>query len=178
MRVHCPKRYRLNGLIIITGDIGGFFMFEIGKCVRCKTPLVEKKCFICGGDGKIGKEPSSVTCSVCSGRGKILTCPNSAAHFLEDLKLRTPLRTITPDKARNFNFSLQSIKPKGNENIMDLLRKYKVPPPGLNVPPWDHRYKFPWHPHHPRNPIRLNMSYDAARKAAELARKKKPFQRY
>lgn len=153
-------------------------MFDIGKCVRCKKPLLEKKCLICGGDGKIGKEPSSIFCSVCSGRGKILSCPDAALHFLEDFKRRKPLSKTTPDLSSKFKVPPPGYKPKRNETIMDLLRKYKAPPPSQNVPPWDIRYKFPWHPHHPNNPNRLNASLDAARKAAEQARKKYPFRKY
>jgi hypothetical protein len=153
-------------------------MFDIGRCVRCKKPLIEKKCFICGGDGKIGREPSSVNCSICYGFGKILTCPDASAHFLEDFKRRKPPSIITPDLASKFKVPPPGYKPKRNETIMDLLRKYKAPPPNQNIPPWDIRYKFPWHPHHPRNPNRLNASLEAARKSAEQARKKRPFKKY
>ncbi len=135
-------------------------------CTRCKQPLVEERCFICGGEGQVRKWLFlKEECSACNGSGISLRCPDELNHLFGDWRRKTPgkyvitqRRTVIPSFKKKP--LLKPYNPLIEPTISKLVPKHRLPPPQWwkqhrYIPPWDPMYPNPWHPNHPRNPNRF-----------------------
>ena len=140
-------------------------MSEKEFCSRCNKPLVNMPCFACDGKGTIRKWLiSKEDCLACSGSGIQFKCPDEFNHLIEDWEKKKQQRMHIAGVVPAIKQEYKSPQSRINFTINELTRRGTIPPPNwwrrrqglpINVPPWDYRYPYPWHPNHPRNPNRF-----------------------